>query len=73
LIWLTVSNPNEIKSRLAKRAKNSSEHIARRFEIAQQELALESSERAFQHHVMNDVFETAVNNVIQIIQDELIR
>jgi len=71
LIWIYVSNPHDIKQRLIQRSLTKSQNIERRFILAQQETEQELRENLFKYHIANDVLETAVQEVCNIIQEEL--
>ncbi len=71
LIWITVSNKEILKTRLQKRASETHEQIENRIKIATREFEQEQQEHFFTYHVVNDVFEDAAQELIDIIKKEL--
>jgi guanylate kinase len=72
-IWL-VSSIQALRERLHKRNlgkhnKHTAEETERRIKLATQELESEQHERIFKYHVMNNVLEQAVLDVIAIIKN----
>ncbi len=69
-IWLTVSEPQELRRRLEKRG-DAEALIKKRLELALEEMAQEAEEKNFDYHVKNDVFEQTVDHVVKIIKQNL--
>jgi guanylate kinase len=70
-IWITVSDPKELCSRLEKRGDPKA-LIEKRLKLALEEMAQEAAQQNFDYHVKNDDFDRAVNEVIRIIKQNLI-
>jgi guanylate kinase len=66
LIWLDVPNVAIIAQRLHKRG-DSEAVIKRRTAIAAQEIAEEKQEHFFDHHVMNEDLQKAIEDVVKIV------
>ncbi len=71
LIWIAVHDMEVLQERLTKRGTESTEQIAMRLQRAQIEIDLECANRLYTHHIPNDHFATAANNLASIIIQEL--
>jgi guanylate kinase len=71
LIWVDVPSLQILEDRLKKRTAENETALKRRFAIATKEIEDEAKEKTFKYHVMNDNLDTAVQDVIHIINDEL--
>lgn len=71
LIWLSVPNEQTLKERIINRGTESQEILEQRLALAQQELQDEQSDPTFPHHVINNNFEQAAQEIIDIIKKEL--
>lgn len=70
-IWLDVPHIEVLEQRLRARATESEEHIKQRLRIAQQELEQEAANPLYTYRVMNDQFNKARNELIDIVCKEL--
>lgn len=70
-IWIHVPSLEQLMQRLRSRGADSAEQIARRIARAEKEMKEEGEVRFYTHHVTNDIFENAFNNLTKIIKDEL--
>ncbi len=70
-IWLTVPSVEVLRPRLERRKAQSVEQINERLKMAGEELAEEAKEQFFQYTVVNDDFDTAVEEVVGILRNEL--
>lgn len=68
LIFILPPNEKTLQERLIARARDSQEAIQRRFRNAKREIAMAKGSRAFDHMVINDDLENAVNDVAKIIR-----
>lgn len=68
-IWISVPDAQELRRRLEKRG-DSKEGIEKRVTLAQEEMAQEAREKMFDYHVLNNNFDTAVHDVIEIIKQK---
>lgn len=68
LIFILPPDENILNERLTARARDSHEAIQRRFRNARREIAMAKGSRAFDHMVINDDLENAVNDVVKIIR-----
>ncbi len=71
-IWLTVPSVDVLRPRLERRGAQSVEQIEGRLELARKEMAEEAEEKLFQFTVVNDDFDTAVEEVMTIIKLEFV-
>jgi guanylate kinase len=69
LIWIRIDRIDILHERLIKRGQDSEAQIVRRLALAQQEVEEEAQNRLFQHHIINDIFEVAVENIKNIIKE----
>jgi len=67
-IFVTAPNKEELERRLRSRATESEGEIEERLDIAQRQLALE---KEFQHTIVNDVLERALDELEGIVRGEL--
>ena len=70
-IWLDVPHIDVLEKRLRARATESEEQIQRRLRIAQQELEQEAQNILYSYRVMNDQFNKARSELINIVRKEL--
>jgi len=70
-MWITVSDINFIKQRLAKRKGTNEKELEKRFDIAKNEADDEKKNKSFKYHILNDILQDAIQETIQIIKDEL--
>ena len=67
-IFVTAPSKEELERRLRSRATESEGEIEERLDIAQRQLALE---KEFQHTIVNDVLERALDELEEIVRGEL--
>ncbi|TMK56815.1 MAG: guanylate kinase [Actinobacteria bacterium] len=67
-IFIAPPDPAVLRERLAGRGTDSAEAIARRLEVAEQELAVQGD---FDHCVVNDEVERAASELVGIVRSEL--
>jgi len=67
-IFVTAPSKEELERRLRSRATESEGEIEERLDIAQRQLALE---KEFQHTIVNDVLERALDELEGIVRGEL--
>ena len=67
-IFVTAPSNEELERRLRSRATESEGEIEERLDIAQRQLALE---KEFQHTIVNDVLERALDELEEIVRGEL--
>ena len=70
-IWIHTSDISELKRRLVRRAKDTPEQIARRLELAQQELEKEQARPLYTHKILNDDFKKASTELHALMVCEL--
>lgn len=68
LIFILPPDEKTLEKRLTARARDSHEAIQRRFRNAKREIAMAKGSRAFDHMVINDDLESAVNDIVKIIR-----
>lgn len=68
LIFIMPPNLDELVKRLSGRARDSAEVTKKRLEAAQREIA--EAKEFYEHTVVNDDLEKAINEVINIIENE---
>jgi len=66
-ILVTAPRLEDIRSRLAGRGTESDEQVARRFAKAREELRMARQSGAYDHEVVNDTVESAVNRIEHLI------
>ena len=71
LIWLTVPNEHTLQERIIHRGTESQQILEQRLLLAQQEIRDEERDQSFPHHVINNNFEQAAQEIIAIIKNEL--
>lgn len=71
LIWISVPSIQIIQERLQKRGSETTESLARRLLIAQQEMSEELNEQLFNYHIMNIHFSDALQDLTQIMLQEI--
>ena len=67
-IFVTAPSKEELERRLRSRATESEGEIEERLDVAQRQLALE---KEFQHTIVNDVLERALDELEEIVRGEL--
>jgi guanylate kinase len=67
LIWIHIKDREVLRDRLVARGQENAEQLVYRLALAQQEIAQEKDEKLFQHHVLNDDFESALKDLKDII------
>lgn len=71
LVWITVPSIEVLAERLRHRGTENSKATAQRLAIAAQEMDAESNETIYDHHIMNDNFQNAVNDLVRLIMQEV--
>lgn len=71
-IWVKPPNLEELKKRLYKRAEDTEEAIAYRFELAYKELQEEEQERLCNYTITNGTLEHALSQLEVIVKGELL-
>lgn len=71
LIWLKPPTFEVLEKRLCERAQDTQEVIQYRLQLAQKELEDEEKQPFFDHSIVNDTFEDALNSLTRIISQEL--
>lgn len=66
-IWIYTKDVAVLRERLVKRNTESSVIIAKRLMIAQTEIDCENKKGFYDYHVLNDIFEIAINELKAII------
>lgn len=66
-IWIHTKNMAILETRLKTRGTESPDVIAKRLAIAQTEIDQENKNRFYDHHILNDIFEIAINELKAII------
>jgi len=66
-ILVTAPSLDDIRARLAGRGTESDEQVARRFAKAERELRMARESGAYDHEVVNDTVENAVNQIEHLI------
>ena len=72
LIWIHIHSIDILRERLITRGQDSEEQMVRRLLLAQQEVEEELKNPLFQHHIINDFFEVAVENIKNIIKQSVV-
>ena len=73
LIWVYTANMAVLRERLAARKTDNPEQIERRLERAKKEVDFEQRKRLYHHHILNDNFDDAVQQLEHIICNEFAR
>lgn len=63
LIWIKTGSVEVLKERLLARGKDTAEQIEHRLRLAHQEIQQEEENPLFNHAILNDSFEIAVENL----------
>lgn len=69
-IWISAPNLETVRKRMIKRGGESKDHIQHRLELAQAEMNDEEKHRLCTYHIINDVFEVAVEEFTALIAKE---
>ena len=72
-IWIYTPTIEALKERLEKRGLNTPEQIKKRLEIAKNELAQEKKNSFYEHHILNDVYNEAADNLERVLLSELLK
>jgi len=67
LIWIYVSDIDELAKRIHLRGQDSPEQVALRLRLAQDEIRQEKEHSFYAYHIKNDDFGTALGNLEEII------
>jgi guanylate kinase len=70
-IWISAPSLEVIKKRLVGRGSESEKKVQQRMAIAKEETEFEEKKPFYQYHLVNDVFEKAVEELIHIITSEV--
>ncbi len=68
LIWVNPPDKEALAHRLALRARDTQEQIAFRLSLAEEEIVHQKQDMLFEHVIMNDTLEMAVNQLERIIK-----
>ncbi|MFH0898634.1 MAG: guanylate kinase [bacterium] len=71
LIWILPPNLEALEQRLRKRGTETEKHLTRRLDIARQEIEFEEKNKIFNHWIVNDNLDQAVQEVRVILETEL--
>ncbi len=71
LVLILVANTQILKERLTARGTETSAQIEYRLKRAHVEIDLEAKNRLYTHHLLNDDFMTAVEQLVSIISEKL--
>jgi guanylate kinase len=67
-IWIYTKSIDVLHKRLVARGRDSYEKIEKRLILAEQEIMFEQKKRFFLHHLCNDSFKIACNDLLDIIR-----
>lgn len=67
LIWIYTKDMATLQERLAKRATENYEQMLHRLMLANKEVQEEAHELLYHHHVLNDCFEKALQEIVSIV------
>jgi len=70
LIWIYTKNAAILRQRLVARGLNTEEQIEARLKLAKVELEQEAKNPFYRHHILNDIFDNAANNLELIFLNE---
>ena len=70
-IWIRVHNLEILRERLTLRSTENSEQIERRLKISLSEIEQEETNPIFEHHIYNEHFETAVEDLKNLLLSSL--
>ena len=70
LIFVMPPNEQSLLARLKERGRDSDEDITKRFRMAKREIHIAKGSRAFDHFVINDDVDRAVQEVITVIKQK---
>ena len=73
LIFILPPDAPTLLQRLTDRGRDSAEDIDKRFRAAKREMHMAKGSRAFDHMVINDTVDRAVEEIIKIDQAQTIR
>jgi guanylate kinase len=71
LVWISVANTEVLRERLTARATESQAQIEYRLQRAQVEIDLETENRLYTYHVVNDNFTTAIEKLVSIMRGKI--
>ena len=69
-MWIQAPSIAILEERLSERGSDNPHTIARRIQKAVFEQQEEDSQRAYKYHIINNVFETTLNEMIEIVRNE---
>ena len=72
-IWIETKNIEELRRRILKRGSISEQQIEQRLKLAEEEMVEAEKSRLLDYHVVNDVFEQTVEELILLIKDKLLK
>ncbi len=73
LIWLGVPDISTVADRLHQRGTEDDETLERRIELASREIAEEDKAPLFDHHIMNQNLDEAVNKLVSLITTSVVQ
>ncbi len=71
LIWINIVNIETLKKRLLLRNTEDENQLKTRLLLAHKELLEEKEEKFYKYHILNDVFENALLELISVIYESL--
>ena len=71
LVWIEVSDSAVLEQRLVRRGTETREQILRRIERARREIDEEREKKMYRYHIVNDIFDTALQKLEEIIVAEI--
>ena len=72
LIWIDVPDIVSIEHRLMQRNTEDEKYLIQRINLAKKEIELENKENFFMYHIMNKKFETALIELLLIIEKHIL-
>jgi guanylate kinase len=70
-VWISAPNIETLLKRIKKRGSETQHQLEKRLEIAEFEIKEEHKHRFFKYHLVNDIFDEAVMELVSIVNDEL--
>jgi len=71
LIWIYTSNIGQLKERLILRKRETKEQIEFRLVCAEREIAREAMCPLYHYHILNDIFDEALDKLCKVIRSQL--
>ena len=71
LIWIYTSSKEQLRERLILRKRETEQEIQHRLTCAEREIAREISCPLYHYHILNDIFDEALDKLCKVIQSEL--